>query len=193
MNVAKSDKVLTISSAGCNTLDYLVQGCEVVVAADLNEAQLACLELKLAGFKELTHDEFFALWGESDFGVFEKVYKSKLRKHLTPASKSFWDENGILIRDNFMYAGTSGLMAYIMSFPARFFGIRAHMEAQTGKCPEGPLTTLTLFLVRMVLSQYWVWAWLAPLGGVPLSQLELIKRTPKVFTDRILQIASRDM
>lgn len=193
MNVGKGDKVLTISSAGCNTLDYLVQGVDVVVAADLNEAQLACLELKLAGFKELSYDEFFKLWGESDFGVFQKVYKSKLRKHLSPASKSFWDENGILIKDNFMYAGTSGLMAYIMSFPARFFGIRAHMEARTGKCPEGPFTALTLFIMRMVLSQYWVWAWLAPLGGVPLSQLELIKRCPKVFTDRILQIASHDM
>ena len=90
MKVGKEDKVLTISSAGCNALDYLVQGCEAVVAADLNEAQLACLELKLAGFKELEYDDFFKLWGESDFKVFERVYQSKLRKHLTPSSKSFW-------------------------------------------------------------------------------------------------------
>lgn len=192
LHTGKGDVVLTISSAGCNALDYLVQGADVVVAADLNEAQLATLELKLAGLKHLTYDEFFALWGESDFATFEKVYP-KLRKELTPESKSFWDENGILIKDNFMYAGTSGLMAYIMSFPARFFGIRQHMEALTGKCPEGPLTSLTLFLTRAVLSRYWVWSWLAPLGGVPLSQLQLLERNPEVFVERILQIVQTDM
>jgi len=193
MKTGPGDIVLTISSAGCNPLDYMVQGCDTVVAADLNEAQLATLELKIAGLKELTHAEFFAIWGESDFDVFNKVYKSKLRSHLTPESKSFWDENGILIKDNFMFAGTSGLMAYIMSFPARFFGIKAHMEALTGECPTGLGTTITLWLTRAILSRYWIWSWLAPLGGVPLSQLQLIERDPQVFCERILQIVSRDM
>jgi len=193
MGTGPGDVVLTISSAGCNPLDYLVAGADAVVAADLNEAQLATLELKLAGLKELNHDDFFAIWGESDYEVFTRVYKSKLRKNLSPSAKCFWDENDILIRDNFMFAGTSGLMAYIMSFPARFFGIRQHMEAQTGKCPRGPLTTMTLFLTRQILSRYWMWAWLAPLGGVPVSQLELLKRNPMVFAERIMQICEVDM
>jgi len=193
MKVGKGDVVLTISSAGCNALDYVVQGCDAVVAADLNEAQLACLELKIAGLQELNHDEFFAIWGESDFDVFNKVYQKKLRSKLTPASKSFWDENGILIRDNFMYAGTSGLMAYIKSLPARFFGIRGHMEKLTGEAPKGPGTAITLWLTRQILSRYWVWSWLAPLGGVPLSQLQLIERNPEVFCERILQICEKDM
>jgi S-adenosylmethionine:diacylglycerol 3-amino-3-carboxypropyl transferase/ubiquinone/menaquinone biosynthesis C-methylase UbiE len=193
LHTGKGDVVLTISSAGCNALDYLVQGADAVVAADLNEAQLATLELKLAGLKTLTHDEFFAIWGESDYAVFQKVYKSKLRSQLSPETKSFWDENDILIRDNFMYAGTSGLMAYIMSFPARFFGIKKHMESLTGVAPKGPFTNLTLYITRAILSRYWIWSWLAPLGGVPLSQLQLIERNPAVFCDRILQICERDM
>ena len=67
------------------------------------------------------------------------------------------------------------------------------MEARTGKAPTGFWMNATLYLTRAILSRYWVWSWLAPLGGVPLSQLELIKRNPEVFTERILQICSRDM
>jgi hypothetical protein len=42
------DVVLTISSAGCNVLDYLIEGPKAIVACDFNQAQLAVLELKLA-------------------------------------------------------------------------------------------------------------------------------------------------
>ena len=108
LKTGPGDVVLTISSAGCNPLDYLVQGVDAVVAADLNEAQLATLELKLVGLKTLTHEEFFALWGESNYTVFNNTYQSKLRPHLSPDAKKFWDANHHLIQDNFMYAGTSG-------------------------------------------------------------------------------------
>ena len=56
--------VLTISSAGCNVLDYLLEKPKHITAVDLNEAQLAVLDLKLAcvAAKMPQHD-FFALWG----------------------------------------------------------------------------------------------------------------------------------
>ena len=68
--------VLTISSAGCNVLDYLCEGPKMIIAVDMNWAQLHVLELKLAGIRCLTWKQFFAIWGRSDFKVFTEVYKS---------------------------------------------------------------------------------------------------------------------
>ena len=107
--------VLTISSAGCNVLDYLCEGPKKIIAVDMNLAQLHTLELKLAGIRCLTQEQFFAIWGRSDYKVFTEVYQSKLRPLLQKETAEFWDANTNLFRDNFMYAGTSGLMAIMTS------------------------------------------------------------------------------
>ena len=64
LKLSPDDVVLTISSAGCNVLDYLLEKPKHITAVDLNEAQLAVLDLKLAcvAAKMPQHD-FFALWG----------------------------------------------------------------------------------------------------------------------------------
>ena len=64
------DVVLTISSAGCNVLDYLCEGPKKIIAVDMNAAQLHTLELKLACIKALTWEQFFDIWGRSDYQVF---------------------------------------------------------------------------------------------------------------------------
>ena len=104
MHMKDDDVVLTISSAGCNVLDYLCEGPKKIIAVYLNWAQLHTLELKLAGIRCLTWDEFFAIWGRSDYQVFKSVYKSKLRPLLAKEAAEFWDANTHLFRDNFMYA-----------------------------------------------------------------------------------------
>ena len=63
-----------LTSAGCNVLDYLIEKPAGIVAADLNEAQLALLDLKLASLAALDHAAFFALWARSDAAVFEASY-----------------------------------------------------------------------------------------------------------------------
>ena len=47
MHMKEDDVVLTISSAGCNVLDYLCEGPKKIIAVDMNWAQLHVLELKL--------------------------------------------------------------------------------------------------------------------------------------------------
>ena len=55
------------------------------------------------------------------------VYKSKLRKLLQTETAEFWDMNTHLFRDNFMYAGTSGLMAKILCAPLWLAGVHKRM------------------------------------------------------------------
>ena len=183
------DRILTISSAGCNVLDYLIDGPEVIVAADLNVAQLSVLELKLAAIKTLSFDDFFALWGESNVLTFKKFYRSTLRPLLTPNTALFWDENETLFRDNFMFAGTSGLMAWLLQWPIRLSGMRDHMMRRVTTAPKSIGLKVVAYLAKCTT----MWTWLAPLAGVPRSQLDLIAREPHVFSERLIEVLQTRM
>ena len=191
LNIGKDDVILTISSAGCNVLDYLCESPKCILACDFNPAQLAVLELKLACIKKLPYEDYFLLWAESNFEVFQKYYKSHLRDTLCDATRDFWDQptNQHLIRDNFMFAGTSGLGARLVNPMVRWLGLDRYMAERK----EYPPASICLALFRTILAAQWVWAWLAPLGGVPEAQLDLVKRYPHVFAERLEEVAGRRM
>ena len=54
LNIQKDDVILTITSAGDNILDYLLEGPRRVHAVDLNPNQNHLLELKVAAFSALS-------------------------------------------------------------------------------------------------------------------------------------------
>ena len=56
-----------------------------------------------------------------------------------------------------------------------------------------PPASLGLATVGNFLKQQWVWTWLAPLGGVPKSQLDLVAREPHVWSDRLEEVLARRM
>src|SRR5260370_42529121 len=56
-------RCLSIASAGDNTLALLSRDPESVLALDLSPAQLACLELRVAAYRVLQHNELLALVG----------------------------------------------------------------------------------------------------------------------------------
>jgi len=189
------DVVLTISSAGCNVLDYMIEGPGEMVAVDFNQAQLAVLELKILCIKYLEWEQFWQIWSRSNYLLFNEVWP-KLRKQASKRCQEFWDENGDLIRDNFMFAGTSGLMAKILSFPAGFIGLSEYMTKNTGK----PYKDSFIFnlIVKFLSSSAWipVGKWLAPLGGVPEKQLNLVMKTPgscEIFATKIGEIFEKIM
>jgi len=188
----KDDVILTISSAGCNVLDYLCDDPKAIVAADLNEAQLALLDLKLACIESgMPHEDFFALWGRSDPEVFRKYYKSTVRELLRrESSKEFWDNNGSLFDSNLMFAGSSGLMAYFLMVICKIAGIDKNMHR---KLPIDPKKSWFLMFAAWVISQPWMWEWLAPLGGVPHAQLSLLSRQPELFSERLIEILATRM
>jgi len=55
--IQPGDTCVSIASAGDNSLAMLAEDPALVVALDLNPAQLACLELRVAAYKELEHAE----------------------------------------------------------------------------------------------------------------------------------------
>src|SRR5918995_5174321 len=63
LEIEPGDVCLSIASAGENSLSMLVKDPARVVAVDLNPAQLAALELRVAAYRALEHAELLELIG----------------------------------------------------------------------------------------------------------------------------------
>jgi S-adenosylmethionine-diacylglycerol 3-amino-3-carboxypropyl transferase len=89
-------RCISIASAGDNTLALLSRDPERVLALDLSAAQLACLELRVAAYRELQHTELLALIGSIESTARPYLYQA-CRKHLSAGALAFWDERPDLI------------------------------------------------------------------------------------------------
>jgi S-adenosylmethionine-diacylglycerol 3-amino-3-carboxypropyl transferase len=109
------DNVLVITSAGCNALDYALTGPNHVYAVDMNSRQNALLDLKIAAIKNLEYDDFFEMFGRGRVASIRTLYRDKLRAHLPPTSRKYWDRFHRFFDDSrrwpFYFRGTSGAFA----------------------------------------------------------------------------------
>ena len=93
LQLDESSRILTISSGGCNVLNYLAHGPERVVAVDLNEAHMSLTRLKLAGLRHLPdYESFFRFFGEGNHPANVVAYDTYLRGVLPPDTRGFWDQ-----------------------------------------------------------------------------------------------------
>src|SRR5439155_21277880 len=93
MNLGPSDRVLVITSAGCNALDYLLAGAGEVNAVDVNPIQNALLELKRAAVLGLDYRSFFELFGKGQTTRARQMYADSLRRLLSPGARAYWDRH----------------------------------------------------------------------------------------------------
>lgn len=97
-------RILSIASSGDNALALLTLDPTEIIAADLNPAQLSCVELRIAAFRHLSHAELLAFLGvtHSDFRL--KTYQT-LRQDLSDRAKEFWDIHPAAIQNGIIHAG----------------------------------------------------------------------------------------
>lgn len=88
--VEPGDVCLSIASAGDNALALLTRRPARVVAVDLNPAQLACLALRVAAYRELAHGELLELIGSRSSRRRPELYQ-RCRSQLSPEVRGFWD------------------------------------------------------------------------------------------------------
>lgn len=100
----KGDRILSIASGGDNSFSLLCNDPEVVVAADISLSQLHLIELKSCAIKLLERNEIISFLGftpgENRLGVF-----NKLKVHLSPAARSFWEGKLPDIKSGVIYSG----------------------------------------------------------------------------------------
>ncbi len=90
LDIREGDVCVAIASAGDNVLAMLSRKPAQVIAVDLNPAQLACLKLKTAAYRVLSHPELLELMGSRPSAERLELYR-RCRHHLSPPAKDFWD------------------------------------------------------------------------------------------------------
>ena len=90
LDIQPEDVCLSIASAGDNALALLARQPARVVVVDMNPAQLACLELRVAAYGELDHAGLLALMGSVPSDERAALYR-RCRPALSPAARAFWD------------------------------------------------------------------------------------------------------
>lgn len=120
LELTPQDRVVVITSAGCNALDYALAGAGHVHAVDMNSKQNHLLELKQVGLKHLDYPTFWKLFGKGSLPEWEDVYPSVLRPNMTSEARRFWDHKGILFRQgrrkSFYFRCTSGTFAWFVNY-----------------------------------------------------------------------------
>ena len=141
-------RILTISSGGCNALNYLLAEPEKVTAVDLNRHHIFLLNLKIAALKFLqNHEDFFNFFGYGKSENNLENYKNFLEPNLDNETKKFWESSsfaGKLTNNKRIdFFQTGGLYehsrnGYFLRFFhkfARLFGCRPE-EVLNAKTPD---------------------------------------------------------
>jgi len=97
-------RYLSIASAGDNSFNLLKAAPALVLAVDLNPAQLACCELRKAAFTRLSHPELLQFLGLREGRDRLAVYQ-ELAGLLSPVSRQYWDHHLNLIAAGIVHAG----------------------------------------------------------------------------------------
>ncbi len=115
-----SSKVVMVTSAGCNALDYALDKPAEINCVDMNPRQNALLDLKKAVFQAGSHEDLYKMFGEGAHQQAYDFYKTALRPALPDYAQTYWDKNmsffiGKGIRKSFYWHSTSGLFAWTFS------------------------------------------------------------------------------
>lgn len=87
-----TSRVLTISSAGCNVLNYLTHTPQRILAVDLNRSHMALTRLRYAALVHLpSHEAFFQFFGVGAGRTNLDAYRRHIRPSLRDATRDFWE------------------------------------------------------------------------------------------------------
>ena len=116
LELKPTDRIMMITSAGCNALDYVLQGPEHIHCIDVNPRQNALLDLKIAAIKKLAYEDFFQFFGRGGHPHAALIYRQTLRAALPEPSQQYWDRHirafsGSPSKPSFYFHGTSGMFA----------------------------------------------------------------------------------
>jgi S-adenosylmethionine-diacylglycerol 3-amino-3-carboxypropyl transferase len=119
MEIDSTSKIVVITSAGCNTLDYLLDSPAEIHAIDINPRQNALLELKMAFYKAGHYEDFWKFFGLGYHKNFKKVYEH-IKPGISQTHIPYWTKNISYFspggpKKSFYYRGTAGTAAWIFN------------------------------------------------------------------------------
>ena len=117
LGLGPESKVVVITSAGCNVLDYLLDGPGSIHAVDMNFRQNALLALKMALIRHGDFNALFTLFGEGGGPAYRDIYQA-IRPDLPHRSRAYWDVkipyfNPGGVRKSFYWRSATGDFAWM--------------------------------------------------------------------------------
>ncbi|KAJ3056798.1 hypothetical protein HK097_004062 [Rhizophlyctis rosea] len=179
LDLKPSDRMMVITSGGCNVLEYTAKvGPARIHAVDLNPCQNNMLELKLAGISSLDYQDFWLLFGEGFHTQFTSLLDTHLSPHLSPYAYHFWKQTAGF--KNFFKTGCSGLAIRVFQWVTKVKGLSG---AVTRMCEADTIAEqkaiwdseirphfLSSWLIRILNNDRFLWGAL----GVPPAQMQMI-------------------
>jgi S-adenosylmethionine-diacylglycerol 3-amino-3-carboxypropyl transferase len=104
LDIRPGDVCFSVGSGGENTLSMLSRGPSEVWVVDLSPAQVACLELKAAGFRALPHRELLELVGVRSSARRRELY-ARVRALLGDLARAYWDAHPSVLEAGLVGAG----------------------------------------------------------------------------------------
>ena len=120
LQINTDSRVVMLTSAGCNALDYLLDAPAEIHCVDLNARQNALLDLKTALLKKTDHALLFDFFGTGASPYAREVFQDTISHELqNPFSRQYWERNiqyfnGKGLRTSFYWHGSSGTVAWLI-------------------------------------------------------------------------------
>ena len=179
-------RVVMITSAGCNALDYLLDDPAEIHAVDMNPRQNALLQLKSAMIRRDRFEDLFALFGEGTHPDFKSLHK-EIEELLPAYANRYWKEKHYYFKSSklnpsFYYRGTAGQMAWIAL--KTFTSGRGKLRQRTSAILEAKSIEEQQAIYEEVRPILWTklvtWLLKQPVSmamlGVPRAQIRLIEK-----------------
>jgi S-adenosylmethionine-diacylglycerol 3-amino-3-carboxypropyl transferase len=118
LQLQQDSRVVMITSAGCNALDYLLDNPKALHCIDMNFRQNALLYLRMAMIKVLAYPDFFAIFANGSHTITESMWQ-EIYQELPDFAVKFWKKKRHYffsknkVRPSFYYHGTAGTLAWI--------------------------------------------------------------------------------
>ena len=92
-------QILTISSGGCNVLNYLTRRPAGIIAIDLNHHHISLLRLKLGALRHLPEaSDFFRFFAAGEDRLNCSLFAAHIAPALDPSTRDYWESGGWLRR-----------------------------------------------------------------------------------------------
>ncbi|NGP88923.1 DUF3419 family protein [Fodinibius halophilus] len=119
LDISPESRMVMLTSAGCNALDYLLDAPSQIHCVDINPAQNALLELKKAFFKNNNYPLLWDFFGTGSKDGAELIYHQQIQKLLPAKHRRYWDKNINYFTPtsafpSFYFRGTSGNVARLI-------------------------------------------------------------------------------
>ncbi|CAD7703949.1 unnamed protein product [Ostreobium quekettii] len=193
LELSENDRLLTLTSGGCNSLNLLLQGVKEVVSVDCNPAQTALLELKATAIARLPYEDVWKMFGEGRHPQIDRIYRHHLAPFMTEVSNKFWNNKLYHFERGLYYSGCMGKLCWAFRILCSLCGMTGtRLRLANAKTLEeqreiwnkiwmvrffkyGPpfLVWIVLkFLTWIFLNRFVLWFG----GGVPTKQYKLIQK-----------------